>query len=42
MIGIEQDFIDGELVVLLSDDPDSQISENLQLRRQFNGREDLN
>lgn len=39
MIGIEQDFIDGELVILLSDDPDSQIGENLQLRRQLNARE---
>ncbi len=41
MIGIEQDFIDGELVVLLSDDPDSQISENLQLRRQLSAQDDI-
>ncbi|WP_261843959.1 hypothetical protein [Aliamphritea ceti] len=40
MIGIEQDFIDGELIVLLSDDPDSQIGENLHLRRQLNARDE--
>ena len=35
MLGIEQDFVDGELVVLQTDQPDEQIGPGLRLRRKL-------
>lgn len=33
MLGMEQDFVDGELVILQTDTPDAQIGDSLRLRR---------
>ncbi|MBQ0757821.1 MAG: hypothetical protein KBT54_12000 [Amphritea sp.] len=33
MLGMEQDFVDGELVVLQTDQPELQVGDNLRLRR---------
>ena len=33
MLGMEQDFVDGELVILQTDAPEEQVGESLRLRR---------
>ncbi|WP_432470820.1 hypothetical protein [Amphritea sp. HPY] len=39
MLGMEQDFIDGELVMLQTDSPENQIGEALKLRRSLKAEE---
>ena len=36
MLGMEQDFVDGELVILQTDQPELQIGESMRLRRSLN------
>lgn len=37
MIGLEQNFVEGELVILQTDQPELQVSDSLRLRRSLDG-----
>ncbi|MBN1008158.1 hypothetical protein [Amphritea pacifica] len=39
MLGMEQDFVDGELVILQTDQPEAQVGPGLRLRRKLENRQ---